>query len=313
MNPLLLDAREPSDRVYEVGGEQRPLAKVPLKTSFAVRTLDASGNQITPEVETQQELDTAALFPATGPIEVPTVQAGDGVGIEVMSIHPVTTGHLWTRPGLGFGPAPGFHVRAVDTQELILEVGEHRLPLRSRLHVGTLGVSPSNAVAARDVGDYGGNIDFVALRPGATLWVTAQQEGAGIFAADVHAAIGDAEICGTGVEVEAQLQLRVHQHGWAPNLPVVIDDGRVWAIGVGDDLEEALDRSVRFLHSGVMEALQLDSADAYLAVSALLEVKVCQVVNPHSSVAVSLRSGLDRYLVPAELLGPTGDRSTSVG
>lgn len=308
MNPLLLDARHPADRVYEVGGDLVHLAKATAGESFAIRTLDASGNQITPAVRSQDDLDTSALFPATGPIAVSGIQAGDGVGIEVEAIRPVSTGHLWTRPGLGFGPAPSFHVRAVDTRELTLNIGAHRLPLRSRVHIGTLGVSPSEPVAARDVGAHGGNIDTSFLRPGATLWVAAQQDGAGVFAADVHAAIGDAEICGTGVEVEAQLQLRVHRHKWAPPLPVVIEDGRVWVIGVGNDFESALDTAVRFLHSAVVAALQLNHGDAYLAVAALLEVRVCQVVNPHVSIAVSLGSGLDRWVVPPDLLGPTGER-----
>lgn len=308
MNPLLLDARDPADRVYDVGGEWEPLGKVALGDSFAIRTLDASGNQVTPTVHSQKELDVSALFPATGPIEVSGIYAGDGVGIELEAIRPVTTGHLWTRPGLGFGPAPDFHVRAVDTRALTLDVGAHRLPLRSRLHVGTLGVSPAQPVAARDVGDHGGNIDTSFLRTGATLWLTAQQDGAGLFAADVHAAIGDAEICGTGVEVEAQLQMRVRRHEWAPTSPVVIDDGRVWVIGIGDEFESALEVAVSFLHSAVMAALDLNHGDAYITVAALLEVRVCQVVNPHVSVAVSLGSGVDRRLVPPELLGSEGER-----
>lgn len=308
MSHLLLDARKKSHRVHVVGGDWTPAAKVNPGEMFAIRTLDASGNQITEAIRTPAELDPDALFPATGHIQVNGVRRGDGVGIEVVDLQPVSTGHLWTRPGLGFGPAPDFHVRAVRTDDLLLDLGAHRLPLRARPHAGAIGVAPADPTPARDVGAYGGNIDTFHLRPGATLWLTAQQDGAGIFAADVHASIGDAEICGTGVEAEATLQLRVLHHDWAPPVPVVVDDGRVWVIGIGDNVESALETAVRFVHASVSDGLGVNHADAYLTVAALLQVEVCQVVNPHRSVAVSVGAGLDRHLVPPRCLAVGGDR-----
>lgn len=293
---LLLDAQRDDQRAYTVGGEWAPLATVAIGQRFAVRTLDASGNQMHEELSSVAEIDQHRLFPATGPITVEGVRAGDAVGIEVTGISPVARGHIWTRPGLGFGPTPDFHVRSVDVEQLEFELGGERYPLTPRLHVGTLGLAPSRATPARDVGTHGGNIDSVELAPGATLWVRAEHDGGGVFAADVHAAIGDAEICGTGVEVEATVGLRVHRADDGPDLPIIRQGRRTWVIGTGASFEEALDTGVRFIHGALVRRLGVAPRDAYLAVGAMLEVRVCQVVNPHTSVAVSLTSGLDRQL-----------------
>ncbi len=293
---LLLDAHRAEHRSYAVGGEWSPLASVMLGQDFAVRTLDASGNQMSEQLTSVAELDQARLFPATGPIAVEGVRTGDAVGIEVTSILPVSKGHIWTRPGLGFGPTPDFHVREVDVELLEFKLGAVRYPLTPRLHIGALGLFPVGTTSARDVGNHGGNIDSLELAEGATLWVRAQQDGGGVFAADVHAAIGDAEICGTGVEVAATVGLRVHRRAEGPELPVIRRGDRTWIVGSGSTIEEALEQGVRFLHGALIQRLSVASRDAYLAVGAMLEVRVCQVVNPHTSVAVSLTSGLDRQL-----------------
>lgn len=300
MKELLLDAQNPAHRVYDVGGTHQMAATVEPGHAFSLRTLDASGNQITEATCSADELVQAELFPATGPVGISNVNAGDGVLIEVLRVVPGSEGHIWTRPNLGFGPAPDFHVRRVSTLDLELELGRTRVTLASRLHIGTLGIAPQETRSARDVGDYGGNIDAHFLGAGSALWLTAQQDGAGVFAADVHASIGDAEICGTGVEAEAVIDLRVQRRDWGPPLPLIIDRGRVWAVGTGVSLEEALDQAVRYIHQRITDGLKISSRDAYLAVSALLEIQVCQVVNPHHSVAVSVGSGLDRFLMPAE-------------
>jgi amidase len=293
---LILDAHRPDQRSYTVGGSWDPLASVSLGQDFAIRTLDASGNQMSEQLASVADLDQTRLFPATGPILVEGVREGDAVGIEVVGIVPVSQGHLWTRPGLGFGPTPDFHVRAVDVERLEFELGGASYPMVPRLHVGTLGLAPEVEIQARDVGTHGGNIDSVELAAGAVLWVRAAHDGGGVFAADVHAAIGDAEICGTGVEVEATLRLRVHRRDDGPELPVIRQGDRTWVVGTGSTFEEALDEAVRFVHGALVRRLAVAPRDAYLAVGAMLEVRVCQVVNPHTSVAVSLTSGLDRRL-----------------
>jgi amidase len=165
--------------------------------------------------------------------------------------------------------------------------------------VGTAGVLPRIPCLGKDLGGHGGNIDFKRFGVGAILWLAAQTPGGNVFVGDVHAAMGDGEVCGTGVEISASVDVRLSALAlWSPRLPTVTVEGGAWLIGIGDSLEDALRRAVREAVRLVSEKKECSVADAYLAVSSLLIVELCQVVNSSSSVAVTLSGGLSGLLGP---------------
>jgi acetamidase/formamidase len=65
-------------------------------------------------------------------------------------------------------------------------------------------------------------------------------------------------------------------------------------IGEGVALAAAVEECVRQF----ADTESVPVSDAYLAVGLLLDVTVCQVVNPRRSVVVTLGSGMDRLLRP---------------
>lgn len=286
---------------YELVPNATMADTVSLGETFRIRTRDASGGQIN-EGATAESIDHASLFPIVGPINVTGVRAGDTIGIRLRSVTPLGEwGHTWTRPGLGFGVEVDFHARRVNARRPVIGWGapDLRIPLDARPHVGAIGVLPAGPAEPRSLGHHGGNLDFVHLGPGATIWLTAAVDGAGLFLGDVHIAIGDAEVCGTGVEVDADVELTVLRHdpcGSRP--PIVTTPDRAWVIGVGDTFDDALAAAVGECVTRFADAQGVTRRDAYLAVGLLLDVTVCQVVNPRRSVAVTLRSGMDRVLRP---------------
>jgi amidase len=229
----------------------------------------------------------------TGPIEIEDVHAGDTVGLSILGLRTAPDAHSWTRPGIGIGPDFGYHVRRIDI-EAARWPGQPDIGLNIRPHVGTLGVLPSGAREARDLGDYGGNVDMSELGAGATLWVRAQVDGAGVYAGDVHAGIADAEICGTGLETTGEIDLSVEvRTDWHPALPIITRGPRAWMISVDSTVERALVRATDTVVPLLSTHLHIPLAEAYLILGQLLEVRVCQVVNPHVSISVSLGQGLD--------------------
>lgn len=299
---LELDGREERNRRYKIGADDEPEFWVRPGSTVCFHTLDASGNQITSATKSSTELNPEAIFPVTGPVGIEGVNPGDGIGIEVVSITPGEKGHIWTRPGLGFGPAPSFLVREVDTDHLSIQVGEDRVEIPPRLMVGTIAVSPEIEYEARDLGVHGGNLDTPELTVGSILWLRAQRTGGRVYAGDVHVAMGEGEICGTGVEVSAEIHLRLHRSDeWAPSNPIVVNDDRVWVIGIGSTLEQALNNGLVEVIHLLSTHRNLSTSDAYLMAATILEVRVCQVVNPHISVAISLSGGMDRFLIPASI------------
>ena len=57
--------------------------------------------------------------------------------------------------------------------------------------------------------DWGGNLDIKHLRAGTTLYLPVGVEGARFSVGDTHAAMGDAEVCGTAVETAMDITVRL--------------------------------------------------------------------------------------------------------
>lgn len=290
---------ECEDHFYALTPDQEPCHWVADGGSVRLRTLDASGGQFVEGFE-YSDVDRSRLFPVTGPIGVRGAEAGDTIEIHVRELIADPTGHTWTRQGLGFAAPTDFHVRALSTAHPVIDWGGSTpLSVIPRPHLGTLGVLPAHDFEPRSLGEHGGNVDTVHLGAGATLWVRAQVSGGGVFAGDVHAAIGDAEICGTGIESAATstLDLSIRRE-WTPSMPTLFAAGKYRLIADGDTTDDALEQGVRACTELFARASGMSIADAYLAVGLLLEVELCQVVNPRRSVAVSLASGADLVLGP---------------
>lgn len=276
---------------------------VPVETGAVVtlRTLDSSGGQINTRVS-YSELDPDRFFPVVGPIGISGVRAGDVVQIEIIGIRPDALAHTWTRPGLGLLERDRFAVMSVDTTTLEIRPRGENGPLvaaaRAEPHIGALGLLPATVEAPRTLGDYGGNVDFSAIGPGSTVWLTAAVDGGGFFIGDIHASIGDGEVCGTGAETGAEVSLRFARHGSGRAIPPTVRDaqGRFWVIGIGESVEDALRVATQHCVRRLAESDGLTDDEAYLAVGMLLQVKLCQMVNPRTSVAVSLDGGADRVL-----------------
>ncbi|WGY01820.1 acetamidase/formamidase family protein [Nocardioides sp. QY071] len=285
------------DLLYSVGPDTPHVVTVSLGEVFSLSIPDASGNQVRPGV-TVDAIDPARLFPVAGPVGVAGVDIGDALGIAVIGVRPSSRGHVWTRPGLGFRNPGWLACRAFDTETLSTG-GRNSRTVPSQLHLGALGVLPASAKESRTLGPHGGNLDVPLLGAGAMLWAPAAVPGGGIFCGDVHAAIGDGELCGTGIEVEAEVDLVATKlASWGLPHPIVMAKHRCWVIGIGADVEEAVAAVLPVAIAAVREATGESEEQAYLLASLLLEIKICQLVNPFASVAISLGAGMDRHLAP---------------
>jgi amidase len=295
------DGTKPGNRCYAVGPRTEPIGSVRPREPFEVSTLDASGGQIRPGVSAGS-IDADRLFPVTGPISIEGVYAGDAVGIEVLGLRLAPEAHCWTRPGIGLIRGDDCFARQIATDSPAWRFADgsaSAVPISLAPHIGTAGLTPAETRAARDLGSHGGNLDVRALGSGATLWLVAQVDGGGLYLGDVHAAIGDGEVCGTGLEAAANISARVHRRtDWAPALPTISTGSRQWVAGVGESVEQAIATVVSAMTSIIAPELAMTAAEARLLISQVLIIRICQVVNPRPSIVASLGGGLDRYLGP---------------
>lgn len=232
----------------------------------------------------------------TGPIYVEDAQPGDVLEIKTVEIdYRVPYGVISNRHGRGALPgeypennaAIYSKVISIDTER---EVGIFQPindlpPLEIPLNpfIGIMGVVPANQEqAANSVppGNYGGNLDIKLLGRGSSLYLPVQVPGALFYAGDPHCAQANGEVALTAIEcsLTPTFELIVHK-----NMPLATPLGETkdaWiAVGLDEDLDEAMKKSVREYLQIANEKYGMTKQDALMLGSAAIDFDVSQVVD----------------------------------
>jgi len=279
-----------------------PSLTVSSGDTITLDTIEASGDQLTAASVAADlvDLDFGRLNPVTGPIEIRGAQQGDAIAITIDEIDVDIWG--WTAALPGFGlladqfPDPYLAIsRSVD--------GFVELPFGPRIPIvpmiGTIGLAlpergHHSVVPPRR---HGGNLDIRHLTPGSTLVLPVGVEGALLSLGDIHAAMGDGEVCGTGVETNSRVSIRVElQSGRELPFPIYttseLSERRGSALattGVGPDLMQATRDAVSGLIDEVTRRTGLSAVEAYLLASLAGDLKISEIVDaPNWVVSIHL-------------------------
>ncbi|KAK9811476.1 hypothetical protein WJX72_004546 [[Myrmecia] bisecta] len=97
----------------------------------------------------------------------------------------------------------------------------------ANLHIGNMGTTPATGYPVNSNAPLrtGGNIDNRRLGVGATVYYPVEVAGALLMAGDGHAAMGDSELSGTGIEtsLNAKLRFNVHKASALPTFLKALD------------------------------------------------------------------------------------------
>ncbi|GAA1373832.1 acetamidase/formamidase family protein [Streptomyces beijiangensis] len=269
-----------------------PVATLAPGDEVTLQLVDAGGGQLTAESTAADlgKLDFGRLNPVTGPLYVEGAEPGDALVVDILDVEVGEWG--WTACIPGFGlladefPDPHLRISRITGGYADLLPGL-RVPVVPM--IGTIGVAPPepgphSVIPPRR---WGGNMDIRHIGPGARLILPVGVGGALLSAGDTHAAMGDGEVCGTGVETSATVRLRVDvTKGAAPRTPVIethpvsARTGAALATtGIGPDLMEASRDAVRALIEEITARTGLAPEDAYLLASVAADLKISEVVD----------------------------------
>jgi len=153
-----------------------------------------------------------------GPFVIEGIEADDWVAMEIIDIEVGPYG--FCRNG---GPNWGnWRVVAPVRDGLIHFPPDFVVPVRPMI-----GVIQLESWAPNEI-DHGGNMDFNSVQPGSTVHIRAQKPGGLLSIGDVHARMGDGELTGAGVEIDATVTLKVSKSaGFPTSSPVVETTGVV--------------------------------------------------------------------------------------
>jgi acetamidase/formamidase len=144
---------------------------------------------------------------------------------------------------------------------------------------------------------YGGNLDNRLHAIGAELALPVQRPGALLMVGDPHAAQGDGEVCGTGIETPARARLQVDLlRGRSIDTPRLVapappaPSGR-WLVteGVGPDPRSGARVATEQMIT-VLEERGLEAIEAYLLLSVAGHLRLSEVVDEPNWVVSMLFS-----------------------
>jgi amidase len=173
-------------------------------------TNDCFTGQITSEDDLVTSIDLTRINSATGPVAVRGAEPGDSLVVEILDVRPVQWGVATLIPGFG---QLTHHIPGPVTRMFEVKDGEVRMNDRVRFPakpmVGVVGVATGGEeTPTGHAGVHGGNLDDHFHGAGSRIYFPVRRPGGMFAVGDMHAAMGDGEICFTGVEIAGEVDIR---------------------------------------------------------------------------------------------------------
>jgi len=300
-------------KYYLTFGPNKPAYHVKPGDTVTAPTVDArgydsTGTQITEE---ERQRDPRTIFnpsnPLVGPFYVEGAELGDTLIVKIERIA-LNRRTAWSRIVPRFGSfteeAPGRHFllnepleervfqwkldleRNIGTLDL-LESKLKRVEIPLHPFLGSIGVAPrfGRVEPALTPGEYGGNMDCVETKEGATLYFPVFVQGGYLAFGDVHAAQGDGEICGVALETTAEVKLRFDMvKGKAIEWPRIEDEECIMVAGSAKPLMEAFKIAHYELLNWLVTDYGFEKWEGFQLLSQVGRCRVGNVVDPFYTV-----------------------------
>jgi amidase len=272
------------DVVWAFSPEMTPVLEVDPGTTITLETNDCFTGQIQSEDDLVTAIDFERVNSATGPIAVRGAEPGDSLVVELLQVRPAERGFATLIPGIG---QLIDKVRSPLTQVFHVEGDTIRMndrisfPLRPM--VGVIGVATGAGTLTNGfAGEHGGNLDNHLHGPGATVYLPVRQPGGMLAIGDMHASMGDGEVCFTGVEIAGEVTIRVGLlKGKQGRWPVTELADR-WVVHgtAGPDFMEALDLAVEEGARFLVDQWGFTMEEAFIFLSVACDANICQACRP---------------------------------
>jgi amidase len=277
--------------VWGFGPEMEPVLEVEPGSVVTFETNDCFTGQIRSETDLVTDIDMGRVNSATGPVAVVGAEPGDSLVVEFLEVKPIETGFATIIPGFGqlidHVRSPVTHVFQVDGDTIHMT---DRISFPLRPMVGVIGVATdgdelSNAFAGR----HGGNLDNHLHGPGAKVYFPVRRPGGMFAVGDMHAAMGDGEICGTGVEIAGEVTVRFDLlKGKQGTWPVTeLADAWVAHGTSGGDFGEALQAACEEAARLLVDQWAFTPEEAFVFLSVACDANVCQACQPSPFSAIA--------------------------
>ena len=178
-------------------------------------------------------------------------------------------------------------------------LADYEVPLTPFL--GSIAVAPSGGqrLRSRDAGPWGGNMEFIEVREGATVFLPVGTEGAYLFLGDGHAVQGDGELTGDALETSMDVTFTVDVQRYRfRSTPSVETPEYFSSIGIAGSLDQAITKATSDMARWLEEEYRLSSTETALVMGTAVQYDVPDMVPPQFSIAIRVsRAVLNRIPV----------------
>lgn len=268
--------------IYEFNKENTPIERVTPGTTVAIETYDCFEDQIQSEDTVIDKIDWNRINPATGPIYIEGAEPGDILKVKIEKIDINDQGVMAVVPELG---VMGDSIEKMEAK--IMKIKDDKVlfngveaPLTKM--IGVIGVAPEGeGVNCGTPGAHGGNMDTTLVKEGATLYFPVATEGALFALGDLHAAMGDGEVSGSGVEIAGEVTVTFDViKGEKIEQPMLENKDSFSQIASAETLDEATKMATTLMIERIAEKSGRPISEVTMLMSMNAQLEVGQVVNP---------------------------------
>jgi amidase len=270
--------------VWSFDAQREPELRVEPGTVLEIETWDCFTGQVQSEDDTLEKLDLSRVNSATGPIGVNGAEVGDTLSVTLLDIRPGAQGAAMCIPGWGqlIHQVHSPTTRIFKVHDGVVTMNE-RVSFPVRPMFGVIGVSPeSGDVSTFFAGRHGGNMDDHMNGVGATVHLPVFQSGGQLAIGDMHASMGDGEICGTGVEIGGTALIKVDviknkRAGW----PITETADSFYTHGTSpDSLDDALQAACEEASKLLVDEWGFSAEDAFMFLSVAGDLGIAAYIHP---------------------------------
>jgi acetamidase/formamidase len=289
-----------------------PALEVAPGDTVIFETPEITRGQLGPKSTTADlaKLDFDPIHQISGPVKVTGAEPGDTLTVEIVDVVPKAW--AWTGVIPGFGllsedevfQTPHLHIWDLTNGKSAEFKPGIVIPFEPFCGVMGVALGEDGEFSTIPPRRNGGNLDIRQMVKGTTALFPVLTSGALFSVGDVHAAQGDGEVCGSGLECQATVTLRFNlMKGHAmPELAYRMSGpmtaswntaGWMCTTAHGPDLHACSQQAVRYMIDYLGRAHGLTPAEAYILCSACVDLKISEIVDaPNWIVTAALPLGI---------------------
>lgn len=277
--------------VYAMSKDNAPAARVQSGETVIFETLDCFGEQITDESQHLGGIDWNRINPATGPLYVDGAMPGDTLKVEILIIDLAPQAAMVEAPEEGI---TGMEAKEETTKILPVIDGKlvfsDRLSLPVRPMIGVIGTAPAEGSILTGTPDlHGGNMDCRRIGQNTVLYLPVNVPGALLAMGDLHAVMGDGEVCVCGAEISGKVTVRVSvlKNAGLP-LPFLKTETDCMAIYSAEGLDAAASGATLRMRRFLIDEVGMPDYEAGMLLSLMGDLCICQAVDPNRTCRMQL-------------------------